>query len=188
MTEKILATVPLVTTEQFVVYGVDIDFGNHKQARFEMMWFADNTWATTTPWVIIVAYNRDSDEIVLIEQFQVALWTRTLLLPRWGKIAGKTLLQTAQVEFLEETWYEAKSWHELPVVYSSPGYSTQCTQVFLAEWFQQAAHRKIGDEIELTTPVILPRSVVKQKVFSWEIVDARTISALYLLEMFISMS
>jgi ADP-ribose pyrophosphatase len=165
---------------------VDIDFGNGKRGVFEMIEFnlsEDQQW-----WVIICAYDESSKEIIMIEQFQVALWKRTFLLPRWWLNPGQTWLQTAKQELLEETGYEAKEWKELSHIYSSPWFFSQNTKLFLAQWISKSAMWAEWDEIEETIAHKVLLSDAVNMIMQWIIVDARTICWLMIAKEYLSNS
>ncbi len=174
--EHIIGQHTIATGKHLTIKWVDIDFGNGKQAVFEMMTFSgDESYPW---WAIICAYDDDGREIIMIEQFQVALGTKTFLLPRWGVISGKNILESAQQELLEETWYEASERIQLPTIYSSPWFFEQYTTIFLAKWIQVSEQTAEWDEIEETLVKRVPLTQAVDMIMQWTIVDARTIAGI----------
>lgn len=180
--ETILWYHNLAETKHFIIQWVDIDFGNGKQAQFEMIAF-NNTQDQPQGGVIICGYSQQTKEVVMIKQFQVALWKQTFLLPRWGNMKGKTVLETAQQEFLEETWYEAEQWIELPMIYSSPWFFSQYTTIFLALWIRLSDNTAEWDEETIAIKILLSKAI--EMIMNGEIVDARTISAIFIAKQYI---
>lgn len=176
--ETILGTHTICQGKHLAIQGVDIDFGQGKQATFEMISFTEYDFGG----VIIAAYDQVTREVIMIEQFQVWYGKKTLLLPRWGKEPGHTVLETAHKELLEETWYEAKTWIELSEIYSSPGFFNQHTVVVIALDPLLAPQSSQGDEIEETIAHRIPLAVAIQQIMDGTIIDARTIAALFMLQ------
>ena len=179
--EKVLKTTSIFQGKHLAINEVDIDFGNWKQARFEMASFADSDIGG----VMIAAYDEKTQEIVMIEQFQVWYGKKTLLLPRWGKKEDCSFLVSAQEELLEETWYESDDRREMTQIYSSPGFFSQCTKVFFAFNPKISEKSSEGDEIEETIPTKITLTDALQKIMNGEIIDARTICGIFMLHYYI---
>jgi len=175
--EKVLNTYTICQWKHLAIKAIDIDFWNNKESTFEMISFVKDDYGGA----IIAAYDTITKNVIMIQQFQVWYGKKTLLLPRWGKELWHNILQTAQKELLEETWYEAKKWIEWPEIYSSPWFFNQHTGVVLAfDPFisNQSLQR---DEIEEIDVILLPLEDALSCIMNGSIIDARTISALFIL-------
>lgn len=182
--ETILWRSTVTQSKYFVIEWVDIDFGNGKQSVFERVTF-NYKEGEPRGGVTICGYDRTTQEIILISQFQVALERATYLLPRGGLLQDKTALESAQQEFVEETWYVSSTRIELPTVYVSPWYFTQHTTLFLAIDATLSEGEHEGDEIEQTVSTKVLLSDAIQMIMRGEIVDARTVAGIFMLQQYL---
>ena len=182
--ETILGTHIVASGKVLQIEGVDIDFGNGKTATFEMASFKpkddEPSWG-----VIICGYDTYTTEIILIQQFQVALGQPTYLLPRWGLLAWKSKQESAAQEFLEETGYEAEQWIEMPMIYTSPWYFNQQTTIFFAYDITLSENNVDGDEFEDTLVHRISLANAIDMIMQGSIVDARTIATILMMRQYL---
>lgn len=182
--EKIIWKHTLAETNLFKIEWVDIDFANGKVSQFQLVWF-NHVDEDLAGWVMICAYNNQSKEILLIEQFQLAIWWRTLVFPRGWLMTGLSTQESAQKELLEETWYLAGHWVQLATIYSSPWYFNQKTTIFFCHSLTSSSETVAWDEFEdINVHKVLLKDAVEM-VMNWTIIDARTISGIMMVNEYI---
>ena len=87
----------------------------------------------THPGAVAILALDDAHRVLMIRQYRhparKAMWE----LPAGLRDhAGEPLVTTAQRELLEETGYQARTWHSLVDHYSSPGFTNERLRIFLA--------------------------------------------------------
>lgn len=133
------------------------------------------------PGAVVVLALLDNGKLLFERQFRYPLRRVFLELPA-GKIdPGEDTLATARRELLEETGHEASDWQYLGVMHPCIGYSDERIEIFLARGVacvgdQQLDHNEFLDVVEVSP------AEAKAAVFSGEITDAKTVTALYWLE------
>ncbi len=127
--------------------------------------------------VVILAFLPNGD-LLFERQFRYPLQRVFLELPA-GKIdAGEDPLHTAQRELLEETGYAAARWAHLGVMHPCIGYSDERIEIFAAYDLEQRGGQMLDANEFLEITRLSPQAATAA-VFSGQITDAKTISALF---------
>lgn len=127
--------------------------------------------------VVILAFLPNGD-LLFERQFRYPLQRVFLELPA-GKIdAGEDPLHTAQRELLEETGYVAARWAHLGVLHPCIGYSDERIEIFAAYGLTQQAGQTLDANEFLEITQLTPQAATAA-VFSGQITDGKTISALF---------
>lgn len=130
--------------------------------------------------VVILAF-LDNGNLLFERQFRYPLRRVFLELPA-GKIDhGEATIDTARRELLEETGYTAKDWEYLGVMHPCIGYSDERIEVFSARGLHLAGEKQL-DHNEFLDVVEMSPEAARQAVWSGQITDAKTITALFWLD------
>lgn len=123
-------------------------------------------------------------KIVMVTQYRFPVDKILLELPA-GKLGkGEDPLHCATRELEEETGYKSDHVKEIGSIYTTPGYSSEKLWIFLAENLKPGNHNR--EEGEYGMEVFeLSLNEIEQKIFDGEIVDGKTISAIFLAKQFI---
>ncbi len=95
-------------------------------------------------------------------------------------------MASAQEELLEETGYESADRVEMSEIYSSPGFFSQRTTIYIALNPKIADQCIEGDEVEETLPMRVRLTDVLQKIMDGTIIDARTICGIFILNQYLT--
>jgi ADP-ribose pyrophosphatase len=88
---------------------------------------------------VVIAAVDDQDRIVLVNQYRPAVRARLDELPAGLlDIDGEPAVEAARRELAEEAQLQARTWHTLLDLYSSPGFSDEAVRVFLARDLDEA--------------------------------------------------
>lgn len=130
--------------------------------------------------VVILAF-LDNGSLLFERQFRYPLRRVFLELPA-GKIdPGEAVIDTAQRELLEETGYVASHWEHLGVMHPCIGYSDERIEIFAARGLQLTGEKQL-DHNEFLDVLELSPAAARQAVWSGQITDGKTITALYWLD------
>jgi 8-oxo-dGTP pyrophosphatase MutT (NUDIX family) len=176
--EKILSQHILHQGKVLTLHQAEIDFANGTISRFEYMSFSD-WWES---WVIIVALD-ERKEIFLVEQYQVWVDRRILVLPRGGGNHGESLAEKANTELQEEIWMRAKNLILLKEMDIFPWYIQAKSFLFLGTELEPC--QRGWDESETIHIHKIPFDMAVEKVMKWEITDARTIAGILFVERYL---
>lgn len=127
---------------------------------------------------IIIPVKSDG-KIVLVNQFRYPLQKYLLELPAGKLDKNEKPFDCASRELEEETGYKAKRITEIGCIYTTPGYSTELLQIFLAEDLMQGNHNREEGEYGMEVFEFTLEEIEK-KILLGEIVDSKTISGLML--------
>lgn len=158
----------------FRVKDIDLLFENGKKMTYSIIERPDTA--------LIVPLTENGD-ILFLKEYQAALDTVLLGLPKGGIETGDTALETANRELQEETGYRAGRLDALGIVSMSPGHLTQKTHIFLARDLMES--RLTGDEEHPMEIVRHPFARIEELIESGELSEARMIAALYLARRFL---
>lgn len=170
--ERILSEEELFSEKHFSVKAATIDFGNMHTWCFKYINFAGGKGQ----WVMIVALD-EKKNVLLIEQYQVTLDARLLVLPRGGIDPGRDAQEKANEELQEETWFGAKKLTQLTEFPVFPGRCKASTILYLGE--DLFHNPRVGDELEETILHRIPFSDAISLIMQGKITDARTVAWLF---------
>ncbi|MCX7875074.1 MAG: NUDIX hydrolase [Melioribacteraceae bacterium] len=127
---------------------------------------------------VIIPVTNDG-KLVFISQYRFAHDETLLELPAGKLEKGEDPLLCAIRELKEETGYSSNNFTKLGKIYTTPGFCNEVLHIFLAKDLIDGDHaREEGEEgIELRYFSI---DEIELKIKSGEIVDSKTLSAVYL--------
>lgn len=132
----------------------------------------------THPGAVVVLAFLPNGKLIFERQFRYPLRRVFLELPA-GKIdPGEDILETAKRELLEETGHTAGRWQHLGVMHPCIGYSNERIEIFAAFDLVDSGAQAL-DHNEFLELVEVAPEAAQQAVWSGEITDAKTITALY---------
>lgn len=125
----------------------------------------------------------DDGKLVMLNQYRHPLNKIFLEFPA-GKIdPGETSLETAKRELMEETGYQAEDFQFLTTIHPCIGYSDEKIDLYLAKKIKKVSDAN-PDEGELIETQIISREKLREKVFSGELSDVKTlVAALWILKL-----
>lgn len=127
--------------------------------------------------VAVVAVT-SAKEVVMVRQYRHPAGRELVEIPA-GKIeAGENPEACARRELIEETGYTADSWRCLGRFYSTPGFSSELTHLYLASGLTPCAASP--DEGEFVEVVRIPLAQALEMAVRGEICDAKSICGLLL--------
>lgn len=134
----------------------------------------------------ILLVNRTENTVILVRQFRYATWLRgdggwILEVPAGTVPAGKTAVQVARSELVEEVGYRPGRLRSILTFYSTPGTTTERTHLFYGE--VQANHKisaggGLDSEHEFIEVVEVPIRQVLRMLARGDLRDAKTIIAI----------
>lgn len=123
----------------------------------------------------VVALTPDGD-VLLVRQFREAIRKELLEIPAGiFDVEGETGAECAARELLEETGYRATMLEPLCSIYTSPGFTDERIEIYLAE--AEPSGVPADEPIEV---VIMPLSDTRSAIERGDIVDAKTVVGLLL--------
>lgn len=118
----------------------------------------------------------DEENIILVEQFRLALNKNLLEIPAGKLDKGEEPIKCAKRELQEETGYIANNLEYLGTIATAPGF---CDEII---YLYKASNLTIGnkneDDDEFTNVKIVNINKVKEMIKNGEIIDSKTISIL----------
>ena len=125
--------------------------------------------------VALVAFT-SKDEIVLVEQFRVAINKTILEIPAGKLEKGEDPLEAAKRELEEETGYKAKNIDYLGTIATAPGFTDEQIHIYKATELYEGI--KGGDDDEFIDVNSYKISDIKEMIKEGKIIDTKTISSL----------
>jgi len=119
-------------------------------------------------------------KLIFIKQYRKALDKVIYELPAGCIEKGEDITLCASRELNEETGYEADKLTLLSSVYTTPGFSDEIIHIFYAENTKKAEVKKDADVDEYIDVLLIDEAEVERMIIEGEIVDSKTICALYL--------
>jgi len=120
-------------------------------------------------------------EIILVKQFRYPVKSVLYEIPAGKLEKGEDPAHCARRELAEETGYSAETWEKLGSFYTAPGFSNEYMHLYLAtNLVEEKAH---PDPDEIITYEKIPFPKVRAMFKTGEIIDGKTIVALFWLEM-----
>lgn len=127
---------------------------------------------------VIVPVKNDG-KIIMVNQFRYPLQKFLLELPAGKLDKNENPIDCALRELEEETGYKAEKIVELGAIYTTPGYSTELLQIYLAENLLPGNHNR--EEGEYGMEVLeLTLEDIDRKIISGEILDSKSICGVQL--------
>jgi len=131
--------------------------------------------------VVVVPYDDQTGEVVLVRQFRAPLVGELLEIPAGKRdVKGEPNDVTAARELAEETGLAASDWSLIGHFYNSPGFSDEESWCYLARGLSAVPDSRHGIEEQHMTVERHLLSDVPRLVHSGEITDAKTIIGLLL--------
>lgn len=84
------------------------------------------------PGGVCIASKPSENEILLIKQYRYSIDEELIEIPAGRVDPGEDKLSAAKRELIEETGYSASTWHELPPIFSAPGFCNELLGCYLA--------------------------------------------------------
>jgi ADP-ribose pyrophosphatase len=120
----------------------------------------------------------DDGTLVWLRQYRHAAGGYIWEIPAGTLDPGEDPLACARRELTEETGFSAKSWQHLGEIIPVPGYSSERVHLYLARDLRAAAQHLDRDELLEVHRIPLDEAIAM--VFSGQVVDAKTIAALFM--------
>jgi len=127
--------------------------------------------------VVIIPIDRQGN-VLFVRQFRIGAEEELLELPAGLLETGETPQESAQREIQEECGMASTRIEYLGEFFMSPGYSTEKMRVFLATDLYDS--RLPADQDEFLTLVAIPVHEVYHMASSGELVEGKTITALFM--------
>jgi ADP-ribose pyrophosphatase len=125
---------------------------------------------------VVIACKPSPNEVLLVKQYRYAIDRDLIELPAGRLNKGEDRLSAAKRELIEETGYEAKSWVELPAMFSAPGFCDELLTCYLASDISWVG--KNLDEDEETDVMQISLTDAWQLVLDGKVTDAKTMAIL----------
>jgi len=129
-------------------------------------------------------------EVVMVRQYRFAIGKQTLELPAGTLEEDEKPIICAKRELEEEIGMRAKEWERMISIYPSPGYCNEIIHIYLAKELEdlhkennikeKTLNIKKSERDEFINKVVIPLNEAKDKIFSGEITDAKTIIGILL--------
>ena len=126
----------------------------------------------------------DGDQCKLVKQYRYAIDQYILEAPAGTMETGEDPMQTAHRELIEETGYRGNRFEKLGAITPSPGYSDERIHIFLAT--DLVADRQNLDRDEVLHVHAKPFDEALEMACNGNIVDAKTIAALFLAQKYLA--
>lgn len=120
----------------------------------------------------------ENNKIILAKQFRYPNRMETLEVPAGKLEVNENIQECAFREFEEETGYRANTMEFVMKVLPSPGYTSEWLYLYETKDFSKVEDALSCDEDEVIEIVKMDLEDAYKKIFSGEIVDAKTIIAI----------
>ena len=125
----------------------------------------------------------DDGRLLLERQFRYPHRREFIEIPAGKVDPGEAHLATAQRELLEETGYAAAEWTRLGVIHTAIAYTNEAIEIFVARKLTLKTQQL--DQGEFLEVFSLPFGEAIEMIRDGRITDAKTVSALLLVERFV---
>jgi ADP-ribose pyrophosphatase len=123
----------------------------------------------------------DEGKLIMVTQFRYPFQSTLLEFPAGKLDIDEVPLDCAARELEEETGYKAAKVNELGKIYTAPGYCTETLHIYVAQELKEGDHRREEGEYGMEI-YEFDIAEIEAKILSGEIIDAKTICAVYLLK------
>lgn len=123
----------------------------------------------------------DECKLVMVTQFRYPFQTTLLEFPAGKLDVDEDPLDCAARELEEETGYKAAKVNELGKIYTAPGYCTETLHIYVAQELKKGDHNREEGEYGMEI-YEFDMAEIEAKIISGEIIDAKTICAVYFLK------
>lgn len=120
----------------------------------------------------------DEKTVFLVREYAGGLEDYHMGLPKGAMDAGESMFTAANRELMEEVGFGARRVHYIKRVYLSPSYMEHSIHILIAEGLYPA--KREGDEPEPLEVVACPFDQVDELVMRGDVLEGRTIAALYM--------
>ncbi|MDS0527861.1 NUDIX hydrolase [Clostridium sp. SHJSY1] len=128
------------------------------------------------PGAVAVLAFIDNENILLVEQYRIALNKTMLEIPAGKLEKGEELLKCAHRELEEETGYKAKNMEYLGTIATGAGFTDELIHIYKATELYEGVKGGDDDEFIEATPYKIQD--VKNLIKEGTIIDTKTISSL----------
>ena len=124
---------------------------------------------------VTIAAVEESGSVWLVRQARPAVGRTVLELPAGIVAPGEAGLAAAQRELAEEIGLQASSLEKPTEFYTSPGFTNEVLEMYLATGLSQASGHHLDAEESIDEAITLPLEEAYRKCLSGEIKDSKTI-------------
>ncbi len=132
------------------------------------------------PGAVVILGLVDSDHVVLIRNYRIAVDEELLELPAGTIEHGEDPLETARRELIEETGYRAEQFRRLTEFWVSPGILSERMHLFLATGLTPGP--TAPEKEEQIRPLVVPWNEALAMIDQQKIRDAKTLAGILLYE------
>ena len=122
----------------------------------------------------------DDGQVIILKQYRAAVNDWIYEIPAGRIEKGESIEEAARRELIEETGYEPGILRRVISVYTAPGYSNEVLHILIAKKLRYVGARPEAGEI--IKVVKIPLNEAFRFIVKEEIVDAKTVIALTLLQ------
>ena len=162
----------LARTRIFRIDELELEFGNGRLARFEVLRSAERASVLIVPLL-------DPRTVLLVREYAAAYDRYELGFPKGLLEADEDMLEGANRELMEEVGHSSRDLQYLRTVTLAPGYVDHQTHIILARDLSCASLP--GDEPEELEAIPWPLDQAEQLLQRNDFTEARSIAALFLI-------
>lgn len=151
----------------FTVVRDEIEYDRHLKKTFDLV---------IHPGAVALIPINENGDLVLVKQWRRAAKQILIELPAGTLEKGEDPLACAKRELREETGFRTEKITSLGGFYSAPGILSEYIYLYLAE--KLISDPLVGDDTEEIDLITLSLKEALQKIFSGEIIDAKTITGI----------
>jgi ADP-ribose pyrophosphatase len=157
------------------VFNTKVDQIEYKSGNLAVREVAEH------PGGAVVVPVKDDGKIIMVTQYRFPVKKVLFELPAGKLDKDENPLHCATRELEEETGYKSENVKEIGSIYTTPGYSSEKLWIFLAKDLKKGNHNREEGEYGMEIFGFTLKEI-EEKIVKGEIVDGKTISAIYLAE------